>query len=103
MQPNNEVERLCDRPVRLLSCLSAHRLSLARADQSQWPTLRDAGPDARLRPRDGPIIVLSMSEAVLGAVWVRLAFGEVPSMLGLVGGSIVLGSTAAQATIGMRR
>ena len=48
------------------------------------------------------ILVLAMSEVVLAAIWVWLAFGEVPSILTLVGGTIVLGSIAAQATIGMR-
>ena len=49
------------------------------------------------------IIVLSMSEVVLASIWVWLAFGEVPSVLTLVGGAIVLGSIAAQASIGMRK
>lgn len=49
------------------------------------------------------IIVLSMSEVVLASIWVWFAFGEVPSILTLVGGAIVLGSIAAQATVGMRR
>ena len=49
------------------------------------------------------IIVLSMSEVVLASIWVWLAFGEVPSVLTLVGGAIVLASIAAQASIGMRK
>ena len=49
------------------------------------------------------ILVLSMSEVVLASIWVWLAFGEVPSILTLVGGAIVLGSIATQAAIGMRR
>ena len=49
------------------------------------------------------IIVLSMSEVALASIWVWLAFGEVPSVLTLVGGAIVLGSIAAQASIGMRK
>ena len=49
------------------------------------------------------IIVLSMSEVVLASIWVWLAFGEVPSILTIVGGAIVLGSIATQATLGMRR
>ena len=49
------------------------------------------------------IIVLSMSEVVLASIWVWLAFGEVPSVLTLVGGAIVLGSIATQASIGMRK
>jgi len=49
------------------------------------------------------IIVLSMSEVVLASIWVWLAFGEVPSILTLVGGAIVLGSIAVQASIGMRK
>ncbi len=49
------------------------------------------------------IIVLSMSEVVLASIWVWLAFGEVPSILTLIGGAIVLGSIAIQAAVGMRR
>jgi len=39
----------------------------------------------------------------LASIWVWLAFGEVPSILTIVGGAIVLGSIATQAVIGMRR
>lgn len=49
------------------------------------------------------ILVLSMSEVVLASIWVWLAFGEVPSILTLVSGAIVLGSIATQAAIGMQR
>ena len=49
------------------------------------------------------MLVLSMSEVVLASTWVWLAFGEVPSVLTFVGGAVVLGSIAAQATVGMRR
>ena len=49
------------------------------------------------------LIVLSMSEVVLASIWVWLAFGEVPSILTLIGGAIVLGSIASQAAVGMRR
>ena len=49
------------------------------------------------------LLVLSMTEVVFASVWVALAFGEVPSILTLVGGVILLGSIAAQAVVGMRR
>ncbi len=49
------------------------------------------------------ILVLSMSEVVLASIWVWLAFGEVPSILTLVSGAIVLGSIATQTAIGMQR
>ena len=49
------------------------------------------------------LMVLSLTEVVFASIWVWLAFGEVPSVLTLVGGLILLGSIAAQAAIGMRR
>ena len=49
------------------------------------------------------LLVLSLTEVVFASIWVWLAFGEVPSVLTLVGGLIVLGSIAAQAAVGMRR
>ena len=49
------------------------------------------------------MLVLSMTEVVLASLWVALAFGEVPSILTLAGGAIMLGSIAAQAAVGMRR
>ena len=49
------------------------------------------------------LLVLSMTEVVLASLWVALAFGEVPSILTLAGGAIMLGSIAAQAVVGMRR
>ena len=49
------------------------------------------------------LVVLSLTEVVLGSIWVALAFGELPSVLTFIGGVIVLGSIAAQAVVGMRR
>ena len=49
------------------------------------------------------LMLLSMVEVVFAPIWVALAFGEIPSILTLVGGVILLGSVAAQAVIGMRR
>jgi drug/metabolite transporter (DMT)-like permease len=49
------------------------------------------------------LLVLSMTEVVFASVWVALAFGEVPSVLTLAGGAILLGSIAGQAAFGMRR
>ncbi len=49
------------------------------------------------------LLVLSMTEVVFASLWVALAFGEVPSVLTLAGGIILLGSIAAQAIVGMRR
>ncbi|MDE0171802.1 MAG: DMT family transporter [Defluviicoccus sp.] len=49
------------------------------------------------------LVVLSLTEVVLGSIWVALAFGELPSVLTFVGGVVVLGSIAAQAVVGMRR
>ena len=49
------------------------------------------------------LVVLSLTEVVFGSIWVALAFGEVPSVLTLIGGAILLGSIAAQAVAGMRR
>ena len=49
------------------------------------------------------LVVLSLTEVVFGSIWVALAFGEVPSVLTLVGGTVLLGSISAQAVVGMRR
>ena len=49
------------------------------------------------------LVVLSLTEVVFGPIWVALAFGEVPSVLTLIGGIVVLGSITAQAVVGMRR
>ena len=49
------------------------------------------------------LLVLSLTEVVFASIWVWLAFGEVPSVLTLVGGLIILGSIGGQAAIGMRR
>ena len=49
------------------------------------------------------LVVLSLTEVVLGSIWVALAFGELPSVLTFIGGIVVLGSIAAQAVVGMRR
>ena len=49
------------------------------------------------------LLVLSLTEVVFASIWVWLAFGEVPSILTLVGGLIILGSIGGQAVAGMRR
>ena len=49
------------------------------------------------------LLVLSLTEVVFASLWVALAFGEVPSVLTLVGGLILLGSITAQAIVGTRR
>ena len=49
------------------------------------------------------LLVLSLTEVVFASIWVWLAFGEVPSVLTLVGGLIILGSIGGQAVAGMRR
>ena len=49
------------------------------------------------------LVVLSLTEVVFGSIWVALAFDEVPSLLTLAGGVVLLGSIAAQAVVGMRR
>jgi drug/metabolite transporter (DMT)-like permease len=47
--------------------------------------------------------LLSLSEVILGPIWVWWAFGEVPSALTLVGGAIVLAALAGNALSGARR
>jgi drug/metabolite transporter (DMT)-like permease len=48
------------------------------------------------------LTLFSLIEVVLGPTWVWLALGEVPALLTLAGGAIVLGSVVAQALIAMR-
>ena len=49
------------------------------------------------------LVVLSLTEVVFGPIWVALAFGEIPSLLTLAGGVVLLGSIVGQAVVGMRR
>ena len=51
----------------------------------------------------GELTLLSMTEVVLGPVWVWLGVGEVPSLYTIVGGLIVLGAISVQAFSGVRR
>jgi len=51
----------------------------------------------------GELTLLSMTEVVLGPVWVWIGVGEVPTQLTIVGGLIVLGAISAQAAFGVRR
>lgn len=49
------------------------------------------------------LALLSLTEVVLGPVWVWLAFSETPSLATVTGGALLLASIAAQALSGMRR
>jgi len=49
------------------------------------------------------MVLLSLSEVVLGPTWVWLGIGEVPSGMTLLGGAIVLTAIVGQALIGMWR
>jgi len=51
----------------------------------------------------GELVLLSMTEVVLGPVWVWLGVGEVPGLYTIIGGLIVLGAISAQALSGVRR
>ena len=48
------------------------------------------------------VALLSLAETVLAPVWVWLGVGEVPTVLTLAGGAIVLSAVVAQAVMGMR-
>ena len=48
------------------------------------------------------LTLLSLIEVVLGPIWVWLVLGEVPAMLTLAGGAMVLGAVVAQALAAMR-
>ena len=48
------------------------------------------------------VALLSLAETVLAPVWVWLGVGEVPTVLTLAGGAIVLSAVVAQAVTGMR-
>ena len=50
----------------------------------------------------GELALLSLTEVVLGPIWVWIGVGETPSLYTLIGGAIVLGAIAAQATLGIR-
>lgn len=49
------------------------------------------------------LTLLSLTEVVLGPIWVWLGVGEIPSNTTLVGGAIVLGVIAVHALSGLRR
>lgn len=49
------------------------------------------------------LTLLSLTEVVLGPIWVWFGIGEVPSRMTLLGGAIVLAAIVGQALIGMRR
>jgi len=49
------------------------------------------------------VALLSLSEVVLGPIWVALMVDELPSVLTLIGGILVLSAIVGQAVIGMRR
>ena len=49
------------------------------------------------------LVLLSLTEVILGPIWVWLAFGEVPSIPTLVGGAVLLGSITWLAVHGARR
>ena len=49
------------------------------------------------------LTLLSLTEVVLGPIWVWLGVGEIPSLLTVIGGAVVLGAVAAQAIYSVRR
>ncbi len=49
------------------------------------------------------LTLLSLTEVVLGPIWVWLGVGEIPSLLTVVGGAVVLGAVAGQAIYSVRR
>ena len=48
------------------------------------------------------VALLSLAETVLAPIWVWLGVGEVPALLTLAGGAVVLAAVATQAVTGMR-
>ena len=48
------------------------------------------------------VALLSLAETVLAPIWVWIGVGEVPAVLTLVGGAVVLSAVVAQAVTGMR-
>jgi drug/metabolite transporter (DMT)-like permease len=49
------------------------------------------------------LALLSLTEVVLGPLWVWLAFAEVPHVETLIGGALVLTAIVGRALSGMRR
>ena len=48
------------------------------------------------------VALLSLAETVLAPIWVWIGIGEVPAVLTLAGGAVVLSAVVAQAVTGMR-
>ena len=49
------------------------------------------------------LALLSLSEVVLGPIWVWLGVGEIPSLATVIGGAVVLGAIVGHAASGLRR
>jgi drug/metabolite transporter (DMT)-like permease len=49
------------------------------------------------------LMVLALAEVILGPVWVWLILGEAPTLLGVLGGAIVIGAVFVNAMTGLRR
>ncbi len=49
------------------------------------------------------LALLSLSEVVLGPIWVWLGVGEIPSLTTVIGGAVMLGAVVGHAASGLRR
>ena len=49
------------------------------------------------------LMVLALIEVILGPFWVWLILDEAPTLLGLIGGVVVVGAVAYNAFAGLRR
>jgi len=49
------------------------------------------------------LMVLALVEVIIGPIWVWLILGEAPTLLGILGGAIVIGAVFVNAMTGLRR
>jgi drug/metabolite transporter (DMT)-like permease len=48
------------------------------------------------------VALLALTETVLAPIWVWLVINEIPSVLTLLGGAVVLSAVVSQAVLGIR-
>ncbi len=64
---------------------------------------RRADGARRVAATSGARVRLSLTEVVLGPIWVWFGVGEVPNLATVLGGAVLLGAIVGHALSGLRR